>query len=162
MVPRFMPACSVLFTGFPGFIGARLIPRVLADDPDARVVALVEPRMVERSRSAAAALRLGRRLVVQAGDITDRRLGLTPRTYDRLTREVVAIHHLAAVYDLAVGAPLAERVNVQGTQNVLTFARRCTALERHHYVSTAYVAGWRRGLVTEAELACGQAFKNHY
>jgi thioester reductase-like protein len=153
---------TVLFTGFPGFLGARLIPKLLADDRGARVVALVEPRMLDRAESAAARLGLGRRLVVQAGDITDPGLGLEPRAYARLAKDTVAIHHLAAVYDLAVGAPLAERVNVVGTQNVVDFARRCAALERHNYVSTAYVAGTRSGLVTEAELTCGQAFKNHY
>jgi nucleoside-diphosphate-sugar epimerase len=45
---------------------------------------------------------------------------------------------------------------------VLDFARAATALERHHYVSTAFVAGLRSGLVLEDELAAGQQFKNHY
>ena len=35
-------------------------------------------------------------------------------------------------------------------------------LERLNYVSTAYVAGVRKGVVYEHELALGQAFKNHY
>ena len=45
---------TILLTGFPGFIGARLIPRLLAGDPEARVVALVEPRMEARARELAA------------------------------------------------------------------------------------------------------------
>ena len=47
-------------------------------------------------------------------------------------------------------------------RNVLDLARRAERLERHHYVSTAYVAGWRSGRVYETELAAGQTFKNHY
>ncbi len=151
---------TILFTGFPGFIGTRLIPRLLADDSDARVVALVEPRMVERARSVAASL--GPRVEVQAGDITDPLLGLDRAGYDRLAAQTTSVHHLAAIYDLAVGAALAERVNVSGTQHIVEFTRRCERLERHNYVSTAYVAGTRSGLVLESDLEAGQGFKNHY
>jgi thioester reductase-like protein len=146
-----------LLTGFPGFLAGRLIPRLLADDDEARIVALVEPRMVERARALAPD-----GVDVQPGDITDPALGLDPRTYDRLAGEVVKVFHLAAVYDLAVGSELAERVNVAGTQHVLDFCRRAPLLERHHYISTAYVAGQRSGLVLEDDLAEGQSFKNFY
>jgi thioester reductase-like protein len=148
---------TYLLTGFPGFLAGRLVPRLLADDDEARIVALVEPRMVERARKLAPD-----GVDVQPGDITDPRLGLDPRTYDRLAAEVVKVFHLAAVYDLAVGAELAERVNVEGTQHVLDFCARAANLERHHYISTAYVAGQRSGLVLEDDLAKGQAFKNFY
>jgi thioester reductase-like protein len=148
---------TYLLTGFPGFLAGRLVPRLLADDEEARVVALVEPRMVQRARELAPD-----GVDVQPGDITDPALGLDPRTYDRLAGEVVKVFHLAAVYDLAVGAELAERVNVQGTQHVLDFCARAKDLERHHYISTAYVAGQRSGLVLEEDLADGQAFKNFY
>ena len=42
------------------------------------VIALVEPRMVERARTAAAALD-AERIVVEPGDITDPKLGLSDR-----------------------------------------------------------------------------------
>jgi thioester reductase-like protein len=148
---------TYLLTGFPGFLAGRLVPRLLADDAEARIVALVEPRMLERARALAPD-----GVDVQPGDITDPTLGLDAQTYDRLADEVVKVFHLAAVYDLAVGAEPAERVNVQGTQHVLDFCRRATRLERHHYISTAYVAGERSGLVLEEDLAEGQAFKNFY
>ena len=148
---------TYLLTGFPGFLAGRLVPRLLADDEEARIVALVEPRMVARARALAPD-----GVDVQPGDITDARLGLDERTYERLAGEVVRVFHLAAVYDLAVGAELAERVNVAGTQHVVDFCRRAANLERHHYISTAYVAGERSGLVLEDDLAKGQAFKNFY
>src|SRR3954451_20089482 len=148
---------TFLLTGFPGFLAGRLAPRLLAGDDEARIVALVEPRMLERARALAP-----EGVDVVAGDITDPALGLDAPTYERLAGEVVRVFHLAAVYDLAVGAEPAERVNVTGTQHVLDFCRRAARLERHHYVSTAYVAGLRSGLVLESELAAGQAFKNFY
>ena len=153
---------SLLVTGFPGFIATRLVRRLLADAPEARVVALVEPRMAERAREVAATLPGGERVTVQPGDIADPLLGVDDATYERLLAQTTEIHHLAAIYDLAVPAAIAERVNVSGTQHILDLARRAQQLERHHYVSTAYVAGWRSGRVYESELAAGQTFKNHY
>lgn len=157
-----MGARTILITGFPGFIGARLIPLLLDQDPDARVVALVEPRMLEKARAVAAELGTGDRLRIQSGDIAAQHLGLDEATWRQLASETVAVHHLAAVYDLAVPLSIAERVNVEGTQNVIDFCLACRDLERLNYVSTAYVAGLRGGTVREADLWAGQAFKNHY
>ncbi len=156
-----MARSTILFTGFPGFIGARLIPKLLADAPEATLVALVEPRMVETARAAAAAID-PERIVIEPGDITDPALGLTAGRYAELTASTTQVHHLAAIYDLAVPLAAAERVNVLGTQHVIAFCRACEQLERHHYISTCYVAGARSGRVMEADLACGQPFKNHY
>ncbi len=153
---------TLLVTGFPGFIGTRLVRRLLADAPEARIVALVEPRMAERAREVAGGIEGSERVTVQPGDIADPLLGVDDATYERLVAQTTEIHHLAAIYDLAVPDALAERVNVLGTQHVVALARRAERLRRHHYVSTAYVAGWRSGRVFEHELAAGQTFKNHY
>ncbi len=53
-------------------------------------------------------------------------------------------------------------MNVDGTGNVLDLLADCKLLQRHNYVSTAYVAGDRTGHVYEHELLMGQGFKNHY
>ena len=45
---------------------------------------------------------------------------------------------------------------------MLAFCRAAERLERLNYVSTAYVAGDRTGVVYEHELDLGQGFKNHY
>jgi len=45
---------------------------------------------------------------------------------------------------------------------VLDLCAGCERLERLNYVSTAYVAGLRHGVVYEHELVLGQEFKNHY
>ena len=125
------------------------------------MVALVEPRMAGRAREAAAKLD-GERVEVLEGDISDRRLGLSDDQYERMCAEVSIAYHLAAIYNLAVPLEVAQRVNVDGTGNVLELCADCERLERLHYVSTAYVAGDRTGVVYEHELALGQGFKNHY
>jgi thioester reductase-like protein len=150
----------VFLTGFPGFIGKRLVRRLL-DDSDARIAAIVEPRMAQAARSAAAELD-GARIEVIEGDISKRRLDLADGVYERLAAETTVAYHLAAIYNLAVPLEVAQRVNVDGTGNVLELCLRCERLERLNYVSTAYVAGLRKGVVYEHELALGQGFKNHY
>jgi thioester reductase-like protein len=150
-----------LVTGFPGFIGRRLVKRLLDEDEGARLVVLVEKRMLDSAREAAEAID-AERIAVLEGDIADRRLGLSDDDYERLRSEVRRVFHLAAIYDLAVPIELAQRVNVDGTGNVLELCAHAEKLERLAYVSTAYVAGLRRGVVYEHELVMGQGFKNHY
>jgi thioester reductase-like protein len=150
------------FTGFPGFIGKRLVRRLLSDDPELRVAAIVEESMVDRARKAAEDLGASDRIDVMQGDIGERDLGLPAPDLDRLKQETTVAYHLAAIYNLAVPLSLAQRVNVEGTGNVLDFCAGCKQLERLNYVSTAYVAGERKGVVYEHELALGQDFKNHY
>jgi thioester reductase-like protein len=152
---------SSLITGFPGFIGRRLVGKLLDQDRRTRVVALVEPRMLDAAGAAAAEIDADR-IELVAGDIADRRLGLDDAEYARLAADVRRVYHLAAIYDLAVPIELAQRVNVDGTGNVLDFCLAAKKIERLAYVSTAYVAGRRNGVVYEHELIMGQGFKNHY
>src|SRR3954453_14353103 len=156
-----MPAL-VFLTGFPGFIGTRLAKRLLDDDPELRIAALVESKMADKAKEAAGKLDGGDRIEVLPGDIGERDLGLDKEQTERLRREVTAVYHLAAIYNLAVPFDIAQKVNGEGTGNVLGLCGRCENLERLNYVSTAYVAGERKGDVYEHELNLGQGFKNHY
>ena len=149
-----------MLTGFPGFIGRRVVARLLEVDDEVAVTALVESRMADTARELGA--RFGDRLEIVEGDIGERHLGLSDADWDRLTGSVDMVFHLAAIYDLAVPLALAQRVNVDGTGNVIDFCRAAANLRRHVYVSTAYVAGDRKGTVYEHELVLGQDFKNHY
>jgi thioester reductase-like protein len=161
-----MPS-SVLFTGFPGFIGARLLPRLLELAPGTRFDCLVQERFLGLARDQIAALEAAHphtrgRLGMVEGDITAAGLGLSSSDAQRLTRDVAAAWHLAAVYDLAVSREVGHRINVEGTRNVLAFAAGCRRFERLHYVSTAYVSGRASPVFRETDLDVGQACKNHY
>ena len=155
---------SILFTGYPGFLGASLLPRILARRPEASAVCLVQhkfARLASDHRTALVAQdpSLDGRITLVEGDIT------SPRLVGRGTRlpaDVDEIYHLAAVYDLRVSAALAWSVNVDGTCHILDFARRCPSLSRVHYVSTCYVSGPHRGVFGEGDLHVGQSFNNHY
>lgn len=152
----------VLFvTGFPGFIGRRLVRALLEADRDAKVVALAEGKQVEHAHECAQTID-AERIEVLPGDISQQGLGLSEDQRQRLQRETSHAFHLAAIYNLAVPLDIAQRVNVEGTGNVLELCARCEQLERLNYISTAYVAGDRKGTVYEHELVLGQGFKNHY
>ncbi|HLA79909.1 MAG TPA: SDR family oxidoreductase [Vicinamibacteria bacterium] len=158
---------KVLFTGFPGFIGVRLLPRLLELGPDLQVVCLVQDRFLEVARSAirdleAAHPHTAERITTVVGDITEPELGLSQSEAHGLKKELREAHHLAAIYDLAVKREVGLRINLEGTRNVLDFLEDCPRLERLHYVSTAYVSGNAKGVYRETDLDVGQGFKNFY
>ena len=158
---------TVLFTGFPGFIGARLIPRLLELAPDTTFVCLVQEKFVGVARDAVEKMAADHphtkdRLELVVGDITAPGRGRAHAEADALHKRLTGCYHLAAVYDLAVRRELAMRINVEGTRNVLDFLEESPKLERFDYVSTAYVSGTAVGVFRETDLDVGQRFKNHY
>jgi len=158
---------AFLFTGYPGFIGQRLIPRLLELMPDAGIRCLVQQKFLEQAQHDVRALEQAHpsargRLELLVGDITLPGLGMDASAAGRLKDEIVGAYHLAALYDLAVARGVAMRVNVEGTRHVVRFLEGARRLERLDYVSTAYVSGDRRGVFRETDLALGQRFNNHY
>jgi thioester reductase-like protein len=158
---------TIFFTGFPGFIGKRLVRRLAQEHPGVAFAFLVEERFHDKALSEIASLEsdlpgFGQRTRLVVGDITRPDLGLRDEEYRSLASQVTHVWHLAAIYDLAVPAKVAEAVNVDGTLHILYFCEACTRLERLLYISTCYVAGKRQGRVLEDDLDRGQGFNNHY
>lgn len=156
---------TVFLTGFPGFLGSRLIPRILEREPGASVVCLVQPKFATMARARVDELvaiepSFAGRIDLVEGDLTAPDLGLDDVA--ALTDTVDEIWHLAAVYDLEVARDVGMRVNLDGTRNVVRFAERCPKLERLHYVSTCYVSGRFCGPFRETDLDVGQSFNNYY
>jgi len=158
---------SFLLTGFPGFIGARLLPRLLELMPASTACCLVQERFWAQAEAEVASIARrfphtqGRIRLVE-GDITAPRLGLTTDVIEVLERELTSAYHLAAVYDLTVSRELGHKVNVEGTRNLLDLLRICSGPPHLHHVSTAYVSGTATGVFRETDLDVGQSFKNHY
>jgi nucleoside-diphosphate-sugar epimerase len=148
---------TVLMTGFPGFLGSALLPRIL-DRTGGDALCLVQQKYKELATQRAKELGLERRIRLVEGDITRRGLGLDPGQLD----DVAEVWHLAAVYDLAVQRDLAVRVNVDGTRNVLDAIEGLPNLGRLHYFSTCYVSGRYAGPFAEDDLEVGAPFNNYY
>ncbi|MBM3236443.1 AMP-binding protein [Candidatus Poribacteria bacterium] len=163
----------ILLTGATGFLGSQ-IARCLLNDTDHTIVALV--RTEDRKAAERRLFRswwdwpelagaIGERVEVLCGDVASPRLGLDEGDYDDLVRRITHIIHTAA--DLRVNAPIEElrRTNVQGTTNVLELARAANkehGIARFSHVSTAYVAGGRKGLAPEDALTDEFGFSSAY
>lgn len=159
------PGSTYFITGFPGFIGRRLVEEVAREDPGADLFLLVQPKCLKDAQKVSDQLshqgRTGK-IELLTGDIVDLHLGLSGDEYQRLCDTVTVIYHLAAVSYLGTPKETAWRVNVDGTRNVIELARDATRLERLNHVSTCYVSGDRVGVIAEDELDNGQNFRNVY
>ena len=147
-------------TGYPDFVCRRLFRELLASDKKARVALLVQPKYAKEAQREVAGLekRQAARVELLLGDVVDMHLGLAGDEYRRLVAEATVVHHLAAVGNPAAGRPALERVNVDGTRNILELGREAQRLARLNHVSTVYVSGDRHGVIEEDELEEGQRF----
>jgi len=159
-------ALNAIVTGYPGFIGKRLVKYLAAQNPDARITLLVQPKFVKEAQGYAAeiqgAMSPSGKVEVLSGDIVDMHLGLAGPEYQRLVDETTHIFHLAAISYLGMPHDVARKVNVEGTRGVLELARECSKLKRLVHFSTTYVSGDRVGVIAEDELELGQGFRNAY
>lgn len=158
------PPFEAFVTGYPGFIGKRLVKFLAAKNPHGRITLLVQPKFVKEAQGYAAELEGAEtaKVEVLTGDIVDMHLGLAGPEYRRLVQQTTHIFHLAAISYLGMPHDVARKVNVEGTRGVLELARACGNLQRLVYFSTTYVSGDRVGVIAEDELELGQGFRNAY
>jgi len=142
-------------TGATGFIGKRLVKALLArrgakvhflvrPGSEGKVAALLDYWGVSKARA-----------MPVTGDLTARKLGVAAETMKALKGQIDAVYHLAAVYDLSADAESQIEVNVDGTRNVVEFARAIEAGHFHHVSSIAaaglYEGVFREDMFSEAE-----------
>jgi thioester reductase-like protein len=156
----------LLMTGFPGFLGSALLPRLLARREATEAVCIVQHRHLALAKARLATIEATQphsrdRIRLVEGDITVPDLGLS-RPDRAGIKDADEVWHLAAVYDLSVAQPIAHRVNVDGTARVIELCQSLPGLSRLQYVSTCYVSGRYDGTFTEDDLDVGQDFLNHY
>lgn len=160
---------SVFLTGGTGFVGMEVLSRLLCDDPDREVIALVRAPDAAgaRARLLDVLEQLGfeheaGRVHAVAGDITSPRLGLSEAERDALAARISSIVHCAASVSFALGLDASRAINVEGTRRVLDLAERVPSLQKLVHVSTAYVAGTHEGRFHEDDTDRGQGFRNAY
>ena len=153
-----------LVTGFPGFLGERLLPRLLELHPRTEFKCLVQSRFRDKAESELARLGIpANRATLAEGDITSEGLGIEAARREAILARLDSVHHLAAVYDLAVGAELAERVNVERHPARGRLQRRLR--ETSSGITTSRPptsSGTCARRLPETDLAAGQGFKNLY
>ncbi|MDD3168270.1 MAG: SDR family oxidoreductase, partial [Eubacteriales bacterium] len=164
---------NILITGASGFLGTQVTRLILAQN-DHPVIVIVRGQDLCDAKNRLKRIwwdwpelisEIDNRIEVIAGDLSLPQFGLNDVSYRGLAEKVGTILHLAA--DIRLDAPPDEldRSNVSSVRNLLELARhiyRHHGLERFSYVSTAYVAGGREGIVPEDELSDRYGFSNHY
>ena len=163
----------VFLTGATGFLGMEVLARLL-ERGDRPVLALVRARdrAAAEQRLDGVLHKLWRdpapyrdRVRAVAGDVTHAGLGIDPGERAALAEEVGAVLHCAASISFDLPLDEARAINVEGTREMVGFARECKSLgrlERFVHVSTAFVSGRHGGTFGEDDLAAGQTFRNTY
>src|ERR1700712_926584 len=148
-------------TGGTGFIGRRVVSRILDRSPDAQVWVLVRRESLTTFERLAAQgdLPWGDRAKALVGDLTAEGLGLSEDSIAELG-SVEHVVHCAAVYDITVAEDLQRAANVEGTRAVITLARGLGATL--HHVSSIAVAGTYRGEYTEDDFDVAQDLPTPY
>lgn len=142
-------------TGGTGFIGRRVVSRLLDHQPDAQVWVLV--RRSSLGRFERLALDWGDRVKPLVGELPELDLA------ERVIVDLGVVDHLvhcAAIYDITAGEAEQREANVEGTRAVVALAQRLGAT--FHHVSSIAVAGDFRGEYTEDDFDVGQGLPTPY
>ncbi|MGH8807135.1 MAG: SDR family oxidoreductase [Noviherbaspirillum sp.] len=135
-------------TGATGFIGKRLVKKLLA-----RKGSVVYFLMREESKNKIPALleywgTTKSRAIPVFGDLRSARLGVSKEDTKTLSKNIDHFFHLAAIYDLSADAESQMEVNIDGTRNTVAFANAIGAGCLHH-VSSIAAAGLFEGIFRE-------------
>ncbi|SHH06795.1 SDR family oxidoreductase [Massilia sp. CF038] len=135
-------------TGATGFIGKRLVKKLLA-----RKGSVVYFLMREASRDKLPDLleywgTTKARAIPVFGDLRSPKLGVSKEDTKKLAKTIDHFFHLAAIYDMTADAEEQMEVNVEGTRHTVDFANAIAAGCLHH-VSSIAAAGMFEGIFRE-------------
>lgn len=150
-----MGCMRYVVTGGTGFIGSRVVSRLVDVHPESQVWVLVRRQSLGRFERLAA--NWGDRVRPLVGELPE--LRLTDETLAELG-QIDHVVHCAAIYDITAGESEQRAANVDGTQAVLELTQRLGATL--HHVSSIAVAGDFAGEYTEADFDVGQQLPTPY
>jgi len=135
-------------TGATGFIGQRLVKKLLAR-PGAIVYFLVREKSLAKVENLRQFTGAGaERLVPVTGDLGQACLGVSDADRLQLKGRVQQFYHLGAVYDLLADEATQMVANIDGTRHAVALAQALEAGHFHH-VSSIAAAGLYEGVFRE-------------
>ena len=142
-------------TGATGFIGKRLVKALLARR-GTKVSFLLRPGSEGKLAELYSFWGVGKsRAMAVSGDLTSKKLGVSAEGLSALKGQITGVYHLAAVYDLSADEDSQVAVNIDGTRNMVEFAKAIDAGHVHHVSSIAaaglYEGVFREDMFSEAE-----------
>ncbi len=167
---------NLFITGGTGFLGREVLVRLLKKNTYDNIHLLIRSTHKQTARERLDELldkivdggvreKAGKVCHAVTGDLTLPGLGLSAIEREKMIHNVGQILHVGASTDFSAPLDQSRLFNVEGTRNVLELAKLCQSngsLKRFDYISTAFVAGTKKGKVTEADLDRGQEFANNY
>src|SRR5450755_882176 len=156
---------SYFVTGATGFIGRRLIERLLERKGKIHVLVREDSlarldESIERWEATCEAT-VSRRIHPVIGDLRQPLLGIEDQQVSELEGTIEHFFHLAAVYDMTASAELDMAVNVGGTTHAVELAG-ALRVEHFHHVSSIAVAGAYKGVFDEDSFDEGQRLPSPY
>lgn len=160
-------------TGGTGFIGTHIAKHLL-ERTDSQIIILVR---AENQENALLRLKrvwwdwpelskqIGIRVEVLAGDLSKPDLALNIINYERIVKKTTHIIHAAANTTPNLSFKELNSANVQGSENLIKLAKAIKqdhGLVRFSHISTAYVAGKRKGKIYETDLTSDYGFSSIY
>ncbi|KKQ53154.1 hypothetical protein A2865_02575 [Candidatus Woesebacteria bacterium RIFCSPHIGHO2_01_FULL_39_17] len=160
-----MKTKTIILTGGTGVFGKYLIEDLLKGKP--RIILLVRADSQKQANDRVKKLFKSNSLppdkvTVLNCNLTQKNLGLNSENFKILKQTTTHILHAAASTKFTLPLDEARRNNVETTMKLLAFARNCKNLERFGFVSTAFVAGKRSGIILEEEFEHSAGFLNTY
>jgi len=161
---------TIFITGATGLLGSRILKEFLR--ANLHIYCLVrgenqnraEQRFLETLRNLYHKIpgrKLLRQIKVIKGTLED--LSSPKEEFDGIFNRVDEICHCAANTSFRQTLKEARVANVIGTENVLTFAKKCKNLKKINYISTTFIVGNGPRFFHEYdEINVGQDFNNNY
>ncbi|CAO2186441.1 unnamed protein product [Urochloa humidicola] len=171
---------SILITGSTGFLGKILVEKILRVQPDVHKMYLLvrgidEPTAKQRVQQEVIDTDLfdllrekhgsgfqqfvEEKVVALGGDIIHGNLGLETPTLEALAKEIDVIVNIAATTNFYGRYDVSLDVNVMGVKHLCQFAKQCVRLKMLMHVSTAFVSGFREGLILEKPIKPGESLR---